>query len=85
MLFLSWGIYFQKNKLFAHLKGVFYCFLYGAVFGAFTEILQKYFTTDRKADMYDFISDTVGLIIGGILFEFYIKSLLNKKRKFTLL
>ena len=81
MSFLCMGFYFQKKLLFLGFKGVFLFFLLGTTFGGMTELMQKTFTSDRTADFFDFISDVAGLIIGGLIFEFYFKKNLNQKRK----
>ena len=81
ILFLCAGFYFQQPQLFTKHKGFLLFFLLGTAFGGTTELLQKILTTDRTADIYDFISDVVGLILGGIIFEYYFKKNLLYKKK----
>ncbi len=81
MLFLCVGFYFQHYLLFNKHKGFVLFFFLGAAFGCTTELLQKFLTTDRTAELNDFIADVIGLIIGGLIFEFYFKKNLMQKKK----
>ncbi len=66
ILILLWlSIVNLKSKL----KVFFAVFLSLTLFGIILEVLQAWITTYRTADWADVIANTVGLIIGSILFE----------------
>jgi len=47
-------------------------------YGLIMEVLQFYITTDRSADIYDGIANTIGTIFGIILYPFIVKINLHK-------
>jgi len=60
--FISNIIYSLKNWL---------AVLIAVVYGALTEFYQHAFLTDRVADIYDFVANTVGVFIGVLIYKRY--------------
>jgi VanZ family protein len=50
----------------------------GVCYGGITEMLQAYIFVWRQASVYDFIADSVGCIVGYLLFRNVIFKQLNK-------
>jgi VanZ family protein len=50
--------------------------LIGIVFGAFTEVMQRYVFTGRNANIYDFFANVLGCFVG--LAVYYV---INRKLK----
>ncbi len=49
---------------------------FGIFFGLFTEVLQKFVFTGRHASMYDFFANTLGCLLGLLIYNF-----INRKFK----
>lgn len=54
--------------------------LFTMSYGALTEILQKHLFVRRYGCLYDFIADSLGCLIGIVIFNFYYKKKLKKIR-----
>jgi VanZ family protein len=69
---------FSKQTQFAGLQAnfVIYAMLIGIIFGAFTEVMQRYVFTGRNANIYDFLANVAGCFAG--LAVYY---LINRKLK----
>ncbi|QNJ97821.1 VanZ family protein [Constantimarinum furrinae] len=68
-LFLIWAIYFSttKNKVFTG-NPVLWSFLCCLLYGIIIELLQQQFTTTRQADILDVAANTIGSILGIVVF-----------------
>ena len=66
---------FKKQYLFVRLRyySVISSVLIGILYGAFTEVLQTIVFVERTGDIYDFIANAVGCLLGIILFRFWKK------------
>ena len=53
--------------------------LIGMVYGALTEIMQKYLIPGRTGSVYDWIADTIGSVFGAILALFLLRGRNNLK------
>lgn len=53
--------------------------LFGIFYGGLMEILQEYIFINRSSNWYDFFSNTVGTILGVVLFPFVLKLLPFKR------
>ena len=69
---------FQKQTQFPGLQSnfVIYAMLIGIIFGAFTEVMQRYVFSGRNANIYDFLANVTGCFAG--LAVYY---LINRKLK----
>jgi len=74
-LCLSWLFYFKtKNKIkqkFIIALGIF-------VYGIIIEVLQSDFTTYRTGSLYDVLANTVGIVIGLLIFKKLYKILIKQ-------
>ena len=64
--------YPHRNRLFIIIS------LISILYGGLTEILQKYLFINRFGCYYDFIADTIGCLIGIIIFHFLTQKKLKK-------
>jgi VanZ family protein len=62
---------FIKQYRFRQLRyiAVRTAFIIAVVYGALTELLQEFIFTDRNADLYDFIANVIGAVLGVIAFR----------------
>jgi len=64
----------KQNKLsFLYNNSILFSLLIGTVFGLITETLQLYEPLQRNSNVYDFIADVIGCIIGIPLFYLIFK------------
>jgi len=73
MWFLFWKTTRNNENKFALLKA----FLFSFFFGIIIEILQKYFATNRAADVNDVYANSVGALIAVLTIVFLIKLKFN--------
>lgn len=68
-ILLIWGFSKQESisilKLYKNLFSVFISIIYGGLL----ELMQQAFFADRTADIYDFIANTFGSILGLIFYK----------------
>lgn len=69
ILLLLTAFLYQIPQWFQTRKGVFLFGFFSVFFGLITELLQLWITTDRKAELTDFLADITGVLAGGIIFE----------------
>lgn len=66
---LIWGFSKQESisilKLYKNLFSIFICIAYGGLL----ELMQQAFFADRTADIYDFIANTFGSILGLFFYK----------------
>ncbi len=78
-----WG--YRKKILdinYPHRKKIFIIVaLISILYSGLTEILQKYFFTNRYGSIYDFIADTIGCALGIFLFHLLVQKKLKKLKK----
>jgi VanZ family protein len=57
---------FRKQSRFPGLQSgyIFYAMVIGIVFGAFTEVMQRFVFIGRSANVYDFLANTLGCFVG---------------------
>ncbi len=61
---------FYLNEIFKHRKqAIFSALIISVIFGALMEFLQMYLKSNREAELYDFVANSIGTIIAIILFE----------------
>ncbi|MBQ5778925.1 MAG: VanZ family protein [Paludibacteraceae bacterium] len=63
-------------------KTIFISLFFSIIYGGIIELIQQYFLLLRTGDLYDFLSDIIGAIIGVIIFllieKVFIKKHTNK-------
>ncbi len=66
VLSLSWFFFYSnyKKKIKKYIISIFII-----SYGIILEVLQGLLTTYRQADVYDFLANSVGVILAAILFE----------------
>jgi VanZ family protein len=69
------AFYKQYNKENNRFKASILIIFIGIFYGGFMEILQHYIFINRSGNWYDFIANTVGTILGIIIYPFIIKLL----------
>ncbi len=71
LLVLQFIVGFIKQYRFRKLRyiAVKAAFVIGISYGAFTELMQEFIFTDRNADVWDFVANAIGSIIGVIAFR----------------
>lgn len=75
-LVLVWLIYFNNAQKLS-IKNSFFILFGSLLYGICIEFLQGTLTTDRTADFFDVLANTIGIVLGALFFKF-IKPLLNK-------
>jgi len=70
---------FQKQYQFQRLRSNYIIFAIGIgiVFGALTEVGQRYVFIGRSANIYDFLANTVGCLLGLVVY-YILSRKLNK-------
>lgn len=61
LLMLTGGLAYLNKSTWVFVGLIFY--------GASIELMQKYFTSTRSGDIFDLIADTVGIILGWLIFK----------------
>ena len=71
VLVLQLIVGFIKQYRFRQLryKAVKVAFSIGIIYGALTELLQEFIFTDRNADIWDFVANFIGCILGVVGFR----------------
>ncbi len=64
---------FSDNRILPSNKVLWTFVILAAAFGGFTEILQGLFFPTRFADVFDFIADSLGGVLGTIVGNLYFK------------
>lgn len=80
--FLSlWGYRanFCLNGKSYRIKAILFVSLLTIAYSGLTELLQKYIFTERYCNIFDFMENVVGCILGIIIFIIYYKKKLQKK------
>jgi len=77
VLLIARGLYKQNSSFLINKNIALFSIFIGVLYGGITEILQGSVFIGRTSDIIDFLADTVGCIIGFLLF-----SLLKEKLKF---
>ena len=55
--------------------------LISIMYSGLTEILQKYFFTNRYGSIYDFVADIIGCALGMFLFQLLVQKKLKNLKK----
>ena len=80
---LLWGyrkLFFDVT--YPHRRRLFFIIsLISILYGGLTELLQKYLFINRYCSLYDFIADTIGCVIGIIIFHFLVQKKIKKITK----
>ncbi len=66
-----WGVYFVKVLNFQLLKSSRLVFLWSVSFGVLMECCQWVFTSYRQFDYYDMLANTVGSLLGLLVFRVF--------------
>ena len=78
-----WGyrhLFFNVN--YPHRKRLFIIIsLISILYGGLTELLQKHLFINRYCNLYDFIADTIGCLLGIFLFHFLVQKKIKKLKK----
>ncbi|CAN5573454.1 hypothetical protein BH23CHL4_BH23CHL4_29640 [soil metagenome] len=71
ILVLQLIVGFIKQYRFRHLryKAVRTAFIIGISYGAITELMQEFIFTGRNADIWDFVANVIGGILGVVAFR----------------
>lgn len=70
------GFYLQSASEFLHLHSKTSATCICSVYGGLLEIMQGTLCEGRTADVYDFIADSFGAIIGCIMYDYFEKKVL---------
>lgn len=70
VLLLIIGFTKQQSYIYLYYHAKPVAVIFGIFYGGFTELLQIFVFTERKADLLDFISNTIGCFLGLIAFYF---------------
>lgn len=62
------GMHRQYSKANKRLSLVFLTLFIGTVFGLFIEIMQYYVFVGRSGNLYDFIANVIGCVIGVLVY-----------------
>jgi VanZ family protein len=80
--YLALSFVFMYNFGRVTLKTIFISLFFSIIYGGIIELIQQYFLLLRTGDLYDFLSDIIGAIIGVIIFllieKVFIKKHTNK-------
>jgi VanZ family protein len=77
LLLMPFSVQYITNK--KRLKTQLIIILVGISYGGFMEILQHYIFINRSGNLYDFIANAIGAIIGVLIYPHIIKLLpINK-------
>ena len=74
VLILSWLVYVKKNRVSINHWLVL---IYLVVFGIIIELSQRYLTQSRTGEIWDIMSNTLGLFMGLMIFNFWIKKFIH--------
>ncbi|NTW34435.1 MAG: VanZ family protein [Bacteroidetes bacterium] len=66
---LTRGFYMQNSFSFVNKNAFILSIIAGILYGGFTEILQGNVFTERTSDIFDFLADVAGCIIGLLIFS----------------
>jgi VanZ family protein len=66
-----WFLYFNHKKQNNSIKLALFIFISSVIFGVLIELAQRVFTTSRKADFLDILSNAIGAFSALILFLIY--------------
>ena len=69
----------QNTKTSKRFQVIILIILFGIFYGGFMEILQHYIFINRSGNWYDFIANTIGAIMGVVVYPFFIKLLPFKR------
>lgn len=67
--------YPHRKKIYAIIA------LISIMYSGLTEILQKYFFTNRYGSIYDFVADIIGCALGMFLFQLLVQKKFKKLKK----
>jgi glycopeptide antibiotics resistance protein len=76
-LLLMRGFLLQKSFPFIQKHFLFIPLLISVMYGGILELMQYYFFSERSGDIFDFIANSFGCLMGALLFSF-----LKKKIRF---
>ncbi len=82
VMLLIIGLYKQyciENLRYFNISIIISVFI-GIIYGGITELLQKFVFIGRSASIYDFIADSIGSILGVVLFFIFFKKKLSKTK-----
>lgn len=65
------GIYLQYSEKYLRLKIIALVIVIGIIFGGLTELMQSILSSGRFADIYDFIADSIGALLGWPVFKIF--------------
>ena len=79
---MLWG---YRKKILSHdvryiKKSFLLTLLLSVLYGAITELMQKYVFINRFGSIYDFIADAIGCVLGAIVFFLYFKKKVKKNK-----
>lgn len=73
ILAMLWAAYLNVNKHVRLPLSLIISFLATVFFGFLMELAQLYFTTNRQYDYYDVIANSIGSLIGILVFFVYFR------------
>lgn len=65
------GLTLQYSQKTFRLKVIALVIFIGIIFGGLTEVMQSILNLGRFADIYDFIADSIGAVLGWPLFKIF--------------
>lgn len=71
----------QSGVLYLRKNAVFISLLLGMVFAFFTEVMQKFVIPGRNGNLFDFLADMLGLLVGYMIWSIIRRN--DKKKLFT--
>lgn len=69
VLTLLFGVLYSKNNRKLTFKASLIVSIFGILYGGFMEILQHYIFINRNGNWYDFLANSIGVIIGALFFR----------------
>lgn len=68
-----WGLFFYRVKRMKQKTSAWIGFAWSVFFGAFMEFCQWIFTSYRQFDYYDMLANSVGGLLGMLVFSVFFK------------
>lgn len=76
VILLAYGYYRQRGHISG--KALLGIALVTGLYGLAIEFIQKYFTANRSFEIMDVVADTLGALMGAVIFRFIGKRFLKK-------
>lgn len=73
------GLFLQTTFLKLQTSAKPFSFIFCVLYGGFLEIMQGAIFIERSADVYDFIANTLGCVMGLLLYNWIVKRMKSSK------